>query len=81
MFRNTYTKGAGNGILHMLFALQALRGLDLQTGFFKLRQIKAAPNNFDPVNKIGHIIGWHYNCRQLFSKSKRENREFVNEVA
>ncbi|KAK2982603.1 hypothetical protein RJ640_024663 [Escallonia rubra] len=30
-----------------------LRGLDLQTGLFTLRQIKAATNNFDPANKIG----------------------------
>lgn len=30
-----------------------LRALDLQTGHFRLRQIKAATNNFDPANKIG----------------------------
>ncbi|KAK1582676.1 hypothetical protein Q3G72_017256 [Acer saccharum] len=30
-----------------------LRALDLQTGYFTLRQIKAATNNFDPANKIG----------------------------
>ncbi|KAK8527523.1 hypothetical protein V6N12_054730 [Hibiscus sabdariffa] len=30
-----------------------LHGLDLQTGYFSLRQIKAATNNFDPTNKIG----------------------------
>ncbi|KAF5194211.1 Leucine-rich repeat receptor-like protein kinase pepr2 [Thalictrum thalictroides] len=30
-----------------------LRGLDLQTGSFTLRQIKAATNNFDAENKIG----------------------------
>lgn len=30
-----------------------LRGLDLQTGLFTLRQIKAATKNFDPANKIG----------------------------
>ncbi|KAK1557059.1 hypothetical protein Q3G72_017130 [Acer saccharum] len=28
-------------------------GLDLQTSSFTLKQIKAATNNFDPVNKIG----------------------------
>ncbi|KAA8524029.1 hypothetical protein F0562_010540 [Nyssa sinensis] len=32
---------------------QDLKGLDLQTGSFTLRQIKAATNNFDVVNKIG----------------------------
>lgn len=30
-----------------------LKGIDLQTGFFTLRQIKAATNNFDAANKIG----------------------------
>ncbi|CAA2965000.1 leucine-rich repeat receptor-like serine threonine- kinase [Olea europaea subsp. europaea] len=30
-----------------------LRGLDLRTGFFTFRQIKAATNNFDAANKIG----------------------------
>ncbi|KAF3957871.1 hypothetical protein CMV_017160 [Castanea mollissima] len=32
---------------------QELRGLDLQTGFFTFRQIKAATNNFDAANKLG----------------------------
>nr|POE70756.1 putative lrr receptor-like serine/threonine-protein kinase [Quercus suber] len=30
-----------------------LKGLDLQTGFFTYRQIKAATNNFNAANKIG----------------------------
>lgn len=30
-----------------------LRGVDLQTGLFTLRQIKAATKNFDAANKIG----------------------------
>lgn len=30
-----------------------LRGLDLQTGTFTLRQIKAATDNFDVTRKIG----------------------------
>ena len=33
--------------------LTELRGLDLQTGFFTYRQIKAATNNFNVANKIG----------------------------
>ena len=33
--------------------LTELRGLDLQTGSFTLRQIKAATNNFNVSNKIG----------------------------
>lgn len=36
-----------------LFLLAELRGLELQTGYFTLRQIKAATGNFDPANKIG----------------------------
>ena len=30
-----------------------LKGVDLKTGKFTLRQIKAATNNFDVANKIG----------------------------
>lgn len=30
-----------------------LRGLDLKTGLFTLRQIKAATKNFDAENKLG----------------------------
>lgn len=33
--------------------LTELRGIDLQTGSFTLRQIKAATKNFDPANKVG----------------------------
>ena len=35
------------------YLLTELRGLDLQTGYFTLRHIKAATRNFDPANKIG----------------------------
>ncbi|PRQ29285.1 putative protein kinase RLK-Pelle-DLSV family [Rosa chinensis] len=70
---------------------EALRGLDLQTGFFTLRQIKAATNNFDPLNKIGEggfgcvykgilLDGTTIAVKQLSSKSKQGNREFVNEI-
>ncbi|PRQ29281.1 putative protein kinase RLK-Pelle-DLSV family [Rosa chinensis] len=70
---------------------EVLRGLDLQTGFFTLRQIKAATNNFDPINKIGEggfgpvykgtlLDGTIIAVKQLSSKSKQENREFVNEI-
>ncbi|GKV05084.1 hypothetical protein SLEP1_g17128 [Rubroshorea leprosula] len=68
-----------------------LRGLDLQTGYFTLRQIKAATNNFDPENKIGEggfgpvykgvlSDGAVIAVKQLSSKSKQGNREFVNEI-
>jgi len=39
-------------IFHLLH-LTELNSLDLQTGIFTLRQIKAATNNFDVSNKIG----------------------------
>eukprot|EP00257_Ricinus_communis_P019150 XP_015578058.2 probable LRR receptor-like serine/threonine-protein kinase At1g53440 [Ricinus communis] len=68
-----------------------LRGLDLQTGYFTLRQIKHATNNFDPANKIGEggfgpvykgllSDGAVIAVKQLSSKSKQGNREFVNEI-
>ncbi|RVW59344.1 putative leucine-rich repeat receptor-like serine/threonine-protein kinase [Vitis vinifera] len=70
---------------------QELKGLDLQTGLFTLRQIKAATNNFDAANKIGEggfgsvykgvlSDGTIIAVKQLSSKSKQGNREFVNEI-
>ncbi|KAK2638685.1 hypothetical protein Ddye_026480 [Dipteronia dyeriana] len=68
-----------------------LRALDLQTGYFTLRQIKDATNNFDPTNKIGEggfgpvykgtlSDGAVIAVKQLSSRSKQGNREFVNEI-
>ncbi|CAA3012107.1 probable LRR receptor-like serine threonine-kinase At1g53430 [Olea europaea subsp. europaea] len=68
-----------------------LRALDLPTGHFTLRQIKAATNNFDRANKIGEggfgpvykgvlSDGTIIAVKQLSSKSKQGNREFVNEI-
>ncbi|KAM5587863.1 putative leucine-rich repeat receptor-like serine/threonine-protein kinase [Rosa sericea] len=70
---------------------KALRRLDLQTGFFTFKQIRAATNSFDPVNKIGEggfgsvykgilLDGTTIAVKQLSSKSKQGNREFVNEI-
>ncbi|KAM3696770.1 hypothetical protein ACJW30_06G064600 [Castanea mollissima] len=70
---------------------QDLRGLDLQTGLFTLRQIRAATNNFDISNKVGEggfgsvykgllSDGTTIAVKQLSSKSKQGNREFVNEI-
>ncbi|KAH9779296.1 putative leucine-rich repeat receptor-like serine/threonine-protein kinase [Citrus sinensis] len=70
---------------------QELKGVDLLTGSFTLRQIKAATNNFAPDNKIGeggfgpvykgHMAdGTVVAVKQLSSKSKQGNREFVNEI-
>ncbi|XP_031257160.1 probable LRR receptor-like serine/threonine-protein kinase At1g53430 [Pistacia vera] len=68
-----------------------LRALDLQTGFFTLRQLKSATHNFDPENKIGEggfgpvykgtlADGAVIAVKQLSSKSKQGNREFVTEI-
>ncbi|KAG6642318.1 hypothetical protein CIPAW_09G134200 [Carya illinoinensis] len=68
-----------------------LRGLDLQTGFFTYRQIKAATNNFNVANKIGEGgFGSVYKgvlldytiiaVKKLSSRSNQGNREFVNEI-
>ncbi|XP_030954195.1 probable LRR receptor-like serine/threonine-protein kinase At1g53430 isoform X2 [Quercus lobata] len=68
-----------------------LRGLDLQTGYFTLRHIKAATRNFDPTSKIGEggfgpvykgvlSDGALIAVKQLSSKSKQGNREFVTEI-
>ncbi|XP_031494958.1 probable LRR receptor-like serine/threonine-protein kinase At1g07650 [Nymphaea colorata] len=68
-----------------------LRGLDLQTGSFTLKQIKAATANFDEANKIGEggfgsVYKGHLSdgtiiaVKQLSSKSKQGSHEFVTEI-
>ncbi|XP_045801006.1 probable leucine-rich repeat receptor-like serine/threonine-protein kinase At3g14840 isoform X1 [Trifolium pratense] len=68
-----------------------LESLDLQTGLYTLRQIKAATNNFDISNKIGEggfgpvykgclSNGTLIAVKQLSSKSRQGNREFLNEI-
>ncbi|XVF18535.1 hypothetical protein REPUB_Repub11eG0030600 [Reevesia pubescens] len=70
---------------------QDLKGLELQTSSFTLRQIKAATNNFDAANKIGEggfgpvykgilADGTVIAVKQLSAKSKQGNREFVTEI-
>ncbi|TQD78711.1 hypothetical protein C1H46_035715 [Malus baccata] len=70
---------------------QDLMGFDLHTGFFKFKQLKAATNNFDAANKLGEggfgavykgelLDGTFIAVKQLSSKSKQGNREFVNEI-
>ncbi|OMO86380.1 hypothetical protein CCACVL1_09615 [Corchorus capsularis] len=70
------------------------KGLDLQspqTVSFTLKQIKAATNNFDSVNKIGEggfgpvykgelADGTIIAVKQLSSKSSQGKREFLNEM-
>ncbi|CAN1351717.1 Probable LRR receptor-like serine/threonine-protein kinase At1g07650, partial [Linum perenne] len=72
--------------------LAELRGLlDQNTGLFSLRQIKAATKNFHPAKKLGEGgFGCVYKgelgdgtviaVKQLSSKSKQGNREFVTEL-
>ncbi|KAL5772113.1 hypothetical protein ACOSQ2_012037 [Xanthoceras sorbifolium] len=68
-----------------------LKGLDLQTGTFTFRQLKAATNNFNSANKLGEggfgsvykgqlSDGTVIAVKQLSSKSRQGNREFVNEI-
>ncbi|XP_034581877.1 probable LRR receptor-like serine/threonine-protein kinase At1g07650 isoform X2 [Setaria viridis] len=68
-----------------------LQTLDLQTGSFTLRQMKAATSNFNTANKIGEggfgsvykgllSDGTVIAVKQLSSRSKQGNREFVNEI-
>ncbi|KAI4371787.1 hypothetical protein MLD38_010096 [Melastoma candidum] len=72
-------------------SIKGTKGMDLQTGIFSLKQIKAATNDFDPVNKIGEggfgpvYKGQLYDgtiiaVKQLSSKSQQGNREFLNEI-
>ncbi|KAI3466775.1 hypothetical protein Pfo_023438 [Paulownia fortunei] len=66
-------------------------GLELQTVAFSLKQIKAATNNFDATNKIGEggfgpvykgllHDGTVIAVKQLSSRSRQGNREFLNEI-
>ncbi|GAU18172.1 hypothetical protein TSUD_248730 [Trifolium subterraneum] len=68
-----------------------VKGLDLQMSLFNVRQIKSATNNFDIANKIGEggfgpvykgrlSDGTLVAVKQLSSKSKQGNREFLNEI-
>ncbi|KAM0938346.1 putative protein kinase RLK-Pelle-DLSV family [Dioscorea sansibarensis] len=68
-----------------------LGGLELQTGIFTLRQIKAATTNFSLANKLGEggfgpvykgvqADGSLIAVKQLSSKSRQGNREFINEI-
>ncbi|KAK1375422.1 putative LRR receptor-like serine/threonine-protein kinase [Heracleum sosnowskyi] len=69
-----------------------LRGaIEQQTGYYSLRHIKAATSNFDHANKVGEggfgpvykgtlSDGQEIAVKQLSSKSKQGNREFINEI-
>lgn len=64
---------------------------DAQTGNFSLEHIRAATNDFSPANKIGEggfgpvykgqlLDGTFIAVKQLSSKSRQGNREFINEI-
>ncbi|XP_028956126.2 probable LRR receptor-like serine/threonine-protein kinase At1g53440 [Malus sylvestris] len=68
-----------------------LKGVELQTHKFTFTQLKDATTNFDQANKIGEggfgtvykgilVDGTLIAVKQLSSKSKQGNREFVNEI-
>ncbi|KAG2689288.1 hypothetical protein I3760_09G133000 [Carya illinoinensis] len=70
---------------------QDIKGLELQTSSFSLKQINIATNNFDPANKVGEggfgpvykgllADGTVIAVKQLSSKSSLGNREFLNEI-
>ncbi|XP_035841231.1 probable leucine-rich repeat receptor-like serine/threonine-protein kinase At3g14840 isoform X3 [Helianthus annuus] len=70
---------------------RGLRGSDVKTGVFTYKQIKAATDNFAESNKLGEggfgsvykgalLDGTLIAVKQLSSKSKQGNREFVNEI-
>ncbi|WOG89745.1 hypothetical protein DCAR_0208984 [Daucus carota subsp. sativus] len=71
---------------------KVLRGaIEQQTVYYSLRHIKAATSNFHHANKIGEggfgpvykgILpdGQEIAVKQLSSKSKQGNREFINEI-
>ncbi|XP_022717360.1 probable leucine-rich repeat receptor-like serine/threonine-protein kinase At3g14840 [Durio zibethinus] len=81
-----------NGCLRRKSTLeQDLKGIELQTSSFTLRQIQAATNNFDATNKIGEggfgpvykgilADGTVIAVKQLSARSKQGNREFVTEI-
>ncbi|GMI79502.1 LysM RLK1-interacting kinase 1 [Hibiscus trionum] len=70
---------------------QDLKGVELQTSSFSLRQIKAATNDFHVSNKIGEggfgpvykgtlPDGTVIAVKQLSARSKQGNREFLTEI-
>ncbi|KAG9448165.1 hypothetical protein H6P81_014293 [Aristolochia fimbriata] len=74
-----------------ILADEALKSMQLKTGYFSLKDIKAATDNFSSANKIGEGgFGPVYKgklpdgsviaVKQLSSKSKQGDREFLTEI-
>ncbi|KAK7247215.1 hypothetical protein RIF29_42092 [Crotalaria pallida] len=70
---------------------KGIEGQDSQTGTFTLKQIREATDDFNPANKIGEggfgpvykgqlSDGTWIAVKQLSSKSRQGNREFLNEI-
>ncbi|KAL5577004.1 hypothetical protein UlMin_018703 [Ulmus minor] len=79
------------GCFHSKSSRQDMKGVELQAGNFTLKQIKAATDDFDHSNKIGEggfgpvykgqlPDGTVIAVKQLSSKSRQGNREFLNEM-
>ncbi|KAH7568682.1 hypothetical protein JRO89_XS06G0032100 [Xanthoceras sorbifolium] len=84
-------RGVYGPLISAISVCSDLKGLDLQTGTFTFRQLKAATNNFNSANKLGEggfgsvykgqlSDGTVIAVKQLSSKSRQGNREFVNEI-
>ncbi|XP_035835526.1 probable leucine-rich repeat receptor-like serine/threonine-protein kinase At3g14840 isoform X2 [Helianthus annuus] len=82
------SRGVYGPLISAISVKPKLNGL---TGSFTLRQIKTATNNFDVANKIGEggfgsvykgvlSDGTLIAVKQLSSKSRQGNREFLNEL-
>lgn len=55
-----------------------LRGIDLQTGLFTIRQIKAATKNFDAANKVGEGgFGAVYKVNGAFTNRSRLSKSYA----
>ncbi|KAG2689257.1 hypothetical protein I3760_09G132100 [Carya illinoinensis] len=84
-------RGVYGPLISAISVVSDARRLDSVTGTFSLKQIKSATNDFDCANKIGEggfgpvykgqlPDGTIIAVKQLSSKSKRGNQEFLNEM-
>uniref|UniRef100_A0A803N2U5 non-specific serine/threonine protein kinase n=1 Tax=Chenopodium quinoa TaxID=63459 RepID=A0A803N2U5_CHEQI len=85
------TRGVYGPLISAISVNPDLGGLQIQGGGYTLKQIRTATNNFNPSNKIGEggfgpvykglmHDGTVIAVKQLSSKSKQGNHEFLNEI-